>query len=211
MEWRRWPRHDLRRTCARLCHPSGRPNVTLAASSGFDQPSMIALASNRLLELVPGSGRFAENYRPTLRIAPLKNCSWKALFSCDFQEKELCFRLRSWEVNAGAELQRTTILFTPLSAPRHKLETDWAKDCDQIIPRRYPDQSGVFVGWWCESSKELARKSHENIISSRPWTGSDPLHCFEASNPLKRSTHNAWHGWFCSWLHISVVIDGIPS
>ena len=59
--------HDLRRTCARLCHASGgeleqiqflwgtfrcrRPNVTLAASSGFDQPSMIALASSRILEL----------------------------------------------------------------------------------------------------------------------------------------------------------------
>jgi hypothetical protein len=54
--------HDVRRTCARLCHASGgeleqiqfllgrsrfkRPNDTLAASSGFDPPSMIALASN---------------------------------------------------------------------------------------------------------------------------------------------------------------------
>jgi hypothetical protein len=28
-----------------------RPNATLAASSGFDQPSMIALASSRTLEL----------------------------------------------------------------------------------------------------------------------------------------------------------------
>jgi hypothetical protein len=28
-----------------------RPNVTLAASSGFDQPSMTALASSRILEL----------------------------------------------------------------------------------------------------------------------------------------------------------------
>ena len=28
-----------------------RPNATLAASSGFDQPSMIALASSRILEL----------------------------------------------------------------------------------------------------------------------------------------------------------------
>ena len=49
--------HDLRRTCARLCHASGgelsrsnfswgmfrcrRPNVTLAANGGFHQPSMI--------------------------------------------------------------------------------------------------------------------------------------------------------------------------
>jgi integrase len=59
--------HDLRRTCARLCHASGgeleqiqflwgtfrckRLNATSAASSGFDQPSMIALASSRILEL----------------------------------------------------------------------------------------------------------------------------------------------------------------
>jgi hypothetical protein len=59
--------HDLRRTFARLCHASGgeleqiqflwgtfrckRPNATLAANSGFDQPSMIALASSRILEL----------------------------------------------------------------------------------------------------------------------------------------------------------------
>jgi hypothetical protein len=35
----------------------------------------------------------------------------------DFQQKELHFRLRSWQVNAVAELQRTTILFIPLSAP----------------------------------------------------------------------------------------------
>src|SRR2546429_3375820 len=61
--------HDLRRTCARLCPASGgelsrsnfswdtfqckRPNATSAASSGFDQPSMIVLASSRLLE--PGA------------------------------------------------------------------------------------------------------------------------------------------------------------
>ncbi len=32
-----------------------------------------------------------------------KSCSRKALFSCDwiFQEKELRFRLRSWQVNTG--------------------------------------------------------------------------------------------------------------
>lgn len=57
---------DLRRACARLCHASGgeleqiqfllgtfrckQPRVTSAASSGFDQPSMIALASSRTLD-----------------------------------------------------------------------------------------------------------------------------------------------------------------
>jgi len=35
--------------------------ATLDASSGFDQPSMIALASSRILELVRGCGRVA-NY-----------------------------------------------------------------------------------------------------------------------------------------------------
>jgi hypothetical protein len=61
--------HDLRRNCPRLCHASGgeleqiqfllghvrsrRPNANLAASSGFDQPSMIVLASSRIPE--PGA------------------------------------------------------------------------------------------------------------------------------------------------------------
>jgi site-specific recombinase XerD len=70
--------HDLRRTCARLCHASGgeleqiqfllgtfrcrRPNATLAASSGFDQPSMIALASSRIREL---GARLWKGIRPT--------------------------------------------------------------------------------------------------------------------------------------------------
>ncbi len=59
--------HDLRRTCARLCHASGgeleqvqfllghvsvqTTERYLAASSGFDQQSMIVLASSPLLEL----------------------------------------------------------------------------------------------------------------------------------------------------------------
>ena len=38
-----------------------RPNATLAASSGFDQPSMIALASSRIRELVRGCGRVADH------------------------------------------------------------------------------------------------------------------------------------------------------
>jgi len=59
--------HDLQRTCARLRHASGgeleqihffwgtfrfkRPNATLAANRGLDQPSMIALASSLVLEV----------------------------------------------------------------------------------------------------------------------------------------------------------------
>ena len=59
--------HDLRRTCARLCHASGgeleqiqfllghvsvhTTERCFGANSGFDRPSMIALASSRILEL----------------------------------------------------------------------------------------------------------------------------------------------------------------
>jgi len=32
----------------------------------------------------------------------------------------------------------TTILFIPLSAPPHKLETDWASDCEKVVLRRCP-------------------------------------------------------------------------
>jgi hypothetical protein len=38
----------------------------------------------------------------------------------------------------AAEPQWTTILFIPLSASLHKLETDWARDCDKTILRRCP-------------------------------------------------------------------------
>jgi hypothetical protein len=55
-----------------------------------------------------------------------------------YQGEELRFRLRSWQVNAGAELQRATILFIPLSVPSHKLETDWAASCAEAILRRCP-------------------------------------------------------------------------
>jgi Domain of unknown function (DUF6431) len=54
------------------------------------------------------------------------------------QEEELRFRLRSWQVDAGAELQPTTIVFIALSALLHKLETDWARDCDKVILRYCP-------------------------------------------------------------------------
>jgi hypothetical protein len=53
-----------------------RPNVTSAASSGFDQPSMIALASNRTLDVaalvvegLPTTRECSQTYstRPTIR------------------------------------------------------------------------------------------------------------------------------------------------
>jgi integrase len=78
--------HDLRRTCARLCHASEvswsrsnffwggfrckRPNPILAASNGFDQPSMIALASSRILELGGGCGRVADHSLGMANVKP---------------------------------------------------------------------------------------------------------------------------------------------
>ena len=41
-----------------------RPNTTLAASSGFDQPSMIALASSRILEM---GARLWKGCRPSTK------------------------------------------------------------------------------------------------------------------------------------------------
>ena len=70
--------HDLRRTCARLCHASGgeleqiqfllghvsvqTTERYLGSSSGFDQPSMIVLALSRILEL---GGRLWKGCRPS--------------------------------------------------------------------------------------------------------------------------------------------------
>ncbi len=71
------------------------------------------------------------------------------LFQLDsLQEEEgFHFRLRSWRVNAGAEPLGVTILFIPLSASPHKLETDWAGDCDQIILPQCPVcEQGSIVG-----------------------------------------------------------------
>src|SRR6266849_5041570 len=44
-----------------------RPNATLGANSGFDQRSMIALASSRILELGARCGRVADNAELTQR------------------------------------------------------------------------------------------------------------------------------------------------
>jgi hypothetical protein len=56
-----------------------------------------------------------------------------------FQGKELCFRLRSWQVNTGGtELQSSTILFIPLCASPHKFEAGWAASCAEVILRGCP-------------------------------------------------------------------------
>ena len=64
----------------------------------------------------------------------------------DFEEKELRFRLRSWQVNVGGRAPSTTILFIPFSAPAHKLETEWERDCDKILRRCPVCQRESIVG-----------------------------------------------------------------
>ena len=55
-----------------------------------------------------------------------------------FQEEGAPLPAQILAGQAGAELQRSTILFIPLSAPPRKLETDWAASCAEIILRRCP-------------------------------------------------------------------------
>ena len=63
------------------------------------------------------------------------------------EEEGLRFRLRSWRVNAGAEPLGVTILFIPLSALPHKLESDWAGDCDKInLPQCPVCDQGSIIG-----------------------------------------------------------------
>jgi hypothetical protein len=64
----------------------------------------------------------------------------------DCEEKELRFRLRSWQVNVGGRAPSTTILFIPFSAPPHKLETEWEKDCDKILRRCPVCQKESIIG-----------------------------------------------------------------
>jgi hypothetical protein len=49
----------------------------------------------------------------------------------DFEEKELRFRLRSWQVNVVGRAPSTTIIFIPFSGPLRKLETEWEQAHDQ--------------------------------------------------------------------------------
>jgi hypothetical protein len=62
------------------------------------------------------------------------------------REKELRFRLRSWQVNVGGRAPSTTISFIPFSAPPHKLETEWEKDCDKILRRCPVCQQESIIG-----------------------------------------------------------------
>ena len=71
------------------------------------------------------------------------------LLQLDFLQEEegLRLRLRSWRVNAGAEPLGVTILFILLSASPHKLESDWAGDCDKIsLPQCPVCDQGSIIG-----------------------------------------------------------------
>jgi Domain of unknown function (DUF6431) len=59
---------------------------------------------------------------------------------------------------------RTTILFIPLSAPLHKLETDWATDCDKDILRRCPTCE-------CDSIIGHGRRSKQAHDEHHDWIG----------------------------------------
>ena len=81
----------------------------------------------------------------------------------DFEEKELRFRLRSWQVNVGGRAPSTTILFIPFSAPSHKLETEWERDCDKILRRCPGCQRESIIGHG--RRRKLAHDQHHDWIT----------------------------------------------
>jgi hypothetical protein len=66
----------------------------------------------------------------------------------------------------GAELQRATILFIPLSVPAHKLETEWAASCAEVILRRCPAcESDSIIGHG--RRRKQAHDEHHDWIGIR--------------------------------------------
>jgi hypothetical protein len=86
-----------------------------------------------------------------------------SLAASGFEEKELRFRLRSWQVNVGGRAPSTTILFIPFSVPRHKLETEWEKDCDKILRRCPVCQRESIIGHG--RRRKQAHDQHHNWIT----------------------------------------------
>ena len=64
-----------------------------------------------------------------------------------------------------AEPQWTTILFIPLSALPHKLETDWARDCDKILRRCPACERDSIIGHGRRSKQ--AHDEHHDWIGIR--------------------------------------------
>ena len=83
----------------------------------------------------------------------------------DFQGKGLRLRLRSWQVNVGGRTPSTTILFIPFSAPPHKLETEWEKDCDKILRRCPVCQRKSIIGQG--RRRKQAHDQHHDWITIR--------------------------------------------
>jgi hypothetical protein len=81
----------------------------------------------------------------------LKTCRWEAVFSSSW----IFFRRKRGSASgsdlggstARAEPLGVTILFIPLSASLHKLESDWAGDCDKIsLPQCPVCDQGSIIG-----------------------------------------------------------------
>jgi Domain of unknown function (DUF6431) len=65
-----------------------------------------------------------------------------------------------------AEPRYATILFIPLSVPPHKLETDWAASCAEVILRRCPAcEIDSIIGHGCR--RKQAHDEHHDWIGIR--------------------------------------------
>ena len=109
-------------------------------------------------------------YRPIFWITPLKAAGEKGYsLSVGFLFQEEGAPLPA-AILAGqrrrAEPRYTTILFIPLSAPPHKLETDWATSCAEVILRRCPAcESDSIIGHG--RRRKQAHDEHHDWIGIR--------------------------------------------
>jgi hypothetical protein len=83
-----------------------------------------------------------------------------------FQEEGAPLPAQILAAQAGAELQRSTILFIPFSAPPHKLETDSATSCAEVVLRRCPAcESDSIIGHG--RRRKQAHDEHHDWIGIR--------------------------------------------
>jgi len=116
------------------------------------------------------NSRIVDYYRPIFWITPLKAAGEKGYsLSVGFLFQEEGAPLPA-AILAGqrrrAEPRYTTILFIPLSAPPHKLETDWATSCAEVILRRCPAcESDSIIGHG--RRRKQAHDEHHDWIGIR--------------------------------------------
>ena len=116
------------------------------------------------------NSRLVDYYRPIFWITPLKAAGEKGYsLSVGFLFQEEGAPLPA-AILAGqrrrAEPRYTTILFIPLSAPPHKLETDWATSCAEVILRRCPAcESDSIIGHG--RRRKQAHDEHHDWIGIR--------------------------------------------